>query len=642
MRQCVLFRSVCLLALCFVAATASAQRARENAVAEANDAFGTAVGREEIGLYSASSARGFSPSQAGNLRIDGLYFDQINQAKLASRIVRGSSVHVGISAQGFPFPAPTGVVDFHLRAPGEESAASVLLGLASYDQWYGELDFQTPVVEDVLSVGAGAGYSRNSSYRIAERSEETTLGAIALWRPLESLTIKPFWSWTEHLEYRERPYVFIGNSGYPRYRGVDLMAQPWTDYGFTSANYGVTADLELASDWDFAAGVFRSEADTDLNYEPSLLNTDGEERGDYAITASPPRNSHSTSGEIRLSRRFTAGRSQNALYMSVRGRDRSGESGGADTQAIGPATTNSVPLVPPLQFDPGATTRIDAQQLTPGIGYEGVWRDAGQISLGVQKSYYERTVYAPGAAPITGKSEPWLYYIAGAVHASQKLAVYASFTRGFEEIGNAPFNAANRDEVVPAQLTKQVDAGIRYQLTPRVQLVAGLFEIEKPYFDLDELNVFRHLGTTSNRGVELSLTGGLTDQLTVVAGIIAIDPKVSYDTGQGSEERTAVGPVPGLVRANFQYRLAAIEGLTLDAKIESTSKRYARYNSVRLPAVTTIDAGVRYATQVLGRDATFRLQLFNLTNEFSLSPNASGQLTPLDARRFDLSFTFDI
>ncbi len=642
MRQCVLFRSVCLLALCFVAATASAQRARENAVAEANDAFGTAVGREEIGLYSASSARGFSPSQAGNLRIDGLYFDQINQAKLASRIVRGSSVHVGISAQGFPFPAPTGVVDFHLRAPGEESAASVLLGLASYDQWYGELDFQTPVVEDVLSVGAGAGYSRNSSYRIAERSEETTLGAIAVWRPLESLTIKPFWSWTEHLEYRERPYVFIGNSGYPRYRGVDLMAQPWTDYGFTSANYGVTADLELASDWDFAAGVFRSEADTDLNYEPSLLNTDGEERGDYAITASPPRNSHSTSGEIRLSRRFTAGRSQNALYMSVRGRDRSGESGGADTQAIGPATTNSVPLVPPLQFDPGATTRIDAQQLTPGIGYEGVWRDAGQISLGVQKSYYERTVYAPGAAPITGKSEPWLYYIAGAVHASQKLAVYASFTRGFEEIGNAPFNAANRDEVVPAQLTKQVDAGIRYQLTPRVQLVAGLFEIEKPYFDLDELNVFRHLGTTSNRGVELSLTGGLTDQLTVVAGIIAIDPKVSYDTGQGSEERTAVGPVPGLVRANFQYRLAAIEGLTLDAKIESTSKRYARYNSVRLPAVTTIDAGVRYATQVLGRDATFRLQLFNLTNEFSLSPNASGQLTPLDARRFDLSFTFDI
>jgi iron complex outermembrane recepter protein len=628
--------------MCLLAGTAFAQRARENAVAEASDAFGTTVGREEIGLYSSSSARGFSPSQAGNLRIDGLYFDQINQAKLASRIVRGSSVHVGISAQGFPFPAPTGVVDFHLRAPGEETAASILLGVASYDQWYSELDFQTPLIDDVLSIGAGAGYSSNSSYRIAERSEETTLGAIARWRPIEALTVTPFWSWTEHLEFRERPYVFIGNSGYPRYRGIDLMAQPWTDYGFTSANYGVTANLDLAGDWQMAAGVFRSEADTNLNYEPSLLNTDGEERGDYSITASPPRNSHSTSGEIRVARKFASARMQNALYMSVRARDRSGESGGADTRALGAATTNWVPLVPPLDLDPGPTTRIDAQQLTPGIGYEGVWRDVGQISLGVQKAYYERTVYAPGAAAITGKSEPWLYYIAGAMHASRKLAVYASFTRGFEEIGNAPFNAANRDEVVPAQLTKQVDAGIRYQIGSRLQLVAGLFEIEKPYFDLDEVNVFRHVGTTSNRGLELSLTGALTDQLTVVAGVIAIDPKVSFDTGQGSEERTAVGPVPGLVRANVQYRIASIAGLTLDAKVEHTSRRWARYDTVRLPAVTTIDAGMRYNTQVLGRDATFRLQLLNLTNEFGLTPNASGQINPFDARRFDLSFAFDI
>ena len=420
------------------------------------------------------------------------------------------------------------------------------------------------------------------------------------------------------------------------------MAQPWTDYGFTSQNHGVTAQLDLPGEWELAAGVFRSEADTHLNYEPSLLNTDGAERGDYAITASPPRSSHSTSGEVRVSRRFTTQSIRSALYMSVRGRDRSGESGGADTRNLGPATTNWVPQVPPLDLVPGPTTRIDAEQVTPGIGYEGIWRDVGQLSVGVQKSYYERTVYAPDAAPISGKSEPWLYYLAAAVHASPKLAVYASFTRGFEEIGNAPFNAANRDEVVPAQLTEQIDAGIRYQLTPRLTLVAGLFEIEKPYFDLDELNVFRHVGTTRNRGIELSLTGAMTERLTVVAGVIAIDPKVSYDTGQGSEERTAVGPVPGLIRANLQYRVAAIEGLTLDAKIESTSKRYARYNSVRLPAVTTIDAGLRYDLQVLGRDATVRLQLFNLTNEFSLTPNASGQLTPLDARRFDLSFAFDL
>src|SRR6185437_12301784 len=85
---------------------AQAQRSNEDAVAEAIDAFGLSVGREAIGLYSATSARGFSPVQAGNLRIDGLYFDQVSaNAVLPVRIVRSAAVHVGIAAQGYLFPA---------------------------------------------------------------------------------------------------------------------------------------------------------------------------------------------------------------------------------------------------------------------------------------------------------------------------------------------------------------------------------------------------------------------------------------------------------------------------------------------------------------------------------------------------------
>jgi iron complex outermembrane receptor protein len=56
---------------------ALAQRADENAMLEAEDAFGTSIGRETIGLYSSSSVRGFSPTRAGNIRIDGLVFDQV-------------------------------------------------------------------------------------------------------------------------------------------------------------------------------------------------------------------------------------------------------------------------------------------------------------------------------------------------------------------------------------------------------------------------------------------------------------------------------------------------------------------------------------------------------------------------------------
>ena len=126
-------------------APAAAQRAGENAVRAADDAFGTSVGNERVGLYSPFGARGFSPVQAGNVRIEGLYFDY--QADLNDRVISGSNVRVGLSAQSYPFPAPTGVGDFSLRKPGDEAVLSVVGGLGPFGGLRVELDGQLPVTE---------------------------------------------------------------------------------------------------------------------------------------------------------------------------------------------------------------------------------------------------------------------------------------------------------------------------------------------------------------------------------------------------------------------------------------------------------------------------------------------------------------
>jgi iron complex outermembrane receptor protein len=59
------------------ARSAHAQRASENAVTQADDAFGTTIGSEKIGIYNEDDVRGFSPIQAGNARIEGLYVDKV-------------------------------------------------------------------------------------------------------------------------------------------------------------------------------------------------------------------------------------------------------------------------------------------------------------------------------------------------------------------------------------------------------------------------------------------------------------------------------------------------------------------------------------------------------------------------------------
>ena len=133
----------CALALAF-ANPANAQRTDNNAVTSADDAFGkTVVGDEQIGIYNPDDVRGFSPVSAGNLRLEGLFFDQ--QSYLTDRLIDGSTIHVGISAQGYPFPAPTGIADYSLRKPGDKFVASIGL---NYGPWYGksaELDVQVPI-----------------------------------------------------------------------------------------------------------------------------------------------------------------------------------------------------------------------------------------------------------------------------------------------------------------------------------------------------------------------------------------------------------------------------------------------------------------------------------------------------------------
>ena len=91
---------------------AHAQRAAENALNSADDAFGSSVGLENTGIYSESDTRGFSPTKAGNVRIDGVYYDPVGS--LSSRLRIGNVVRIGFAAEEYPFQAPTGIVEYRL------------------------------------------------------------------------------------------------------------------------------------------------------------------------------------------------------------------------------------------------------------------------------------------------------------------------------------------------------------------------------------------------------------------------------------------------------------------------------------------------------------------------------------------------
>ncbi len=152
-----MLRSVSFIAILLTSATpALGQRADENAVKAADDAFGTSVGKETIGLYSADNVRGFSPITAGNIRIEGLSVTE--HGGFTQRVVSGSTIRVGLAAQSYPFPAPTGLADFSLRSSGNEAVLSPAIYLGPNRGVALEIDALLPIIRDRLSVAAGVSY----------------------------------------------------------------------------------------------------------------------------------------------------------------------------------------------------------------------------------------------------------------------------------------------------------------------------------------------------------------------------------------------------------------------------------------------------------------------------------------------------
>jgi iron complex outermembrane receptor protein len=616
-------------------------RATENAVTQAEDAFGFTIGRETLGLYTSSNVRGFSPLAAGNVRIEGLYFDQF--FGLTARVRQSTVIRVGLSAQGYPFPSPTGIVDYRLRKPGDEASLSMLASVDSYGAATIEADAVVPLVPGRLSLGIGAYGARNSFFNGTD-SLSHNQGIMLRWQLTPEAEIIPFWTRSQVYDDEQGPiYVPAGPFLPPPIRRRRFDGPEWADYAGVATTQGVLASVAPGQDWLLRAGLFRSLFDDTSIYSHLLtdLQPDGSAR--RLIIADPRSRFVSVSGEVRLTRRLVEGPRVHLFHLSGRARDRRQRYDGADAVDFGPTRIGDRFDAAQPAFTFGEQTRDVVRQWTAGVAYEGRWSGVGELGFGISRTDYEKRVELPGLAPATTASTPWLYNVSGAAYLSSRLALYGSYARGLEESGVAPASAVNRNEPLAAILTTQWDAGFRYALNDGLKLIAGVFELEKPYFNLDQANRFALLGDVRNRGVEMSLSGALTPRLNIVAGAVLLRPRV---TGEGVT-LGRVGPRPvGLpvrsIELNADWRPAGLEGLSFDLGISHTSSIPAtRDNRVSLPDRTLIDLGARYRFRLGSRGASLRIQISNITNVEGFELRGAGAYDNIPGRVATAYLTVD-
>src|SRR6185312_7692289 len=485
----------------FAVIPAHAQRAGENAVTQADDAFGTSVGNEKIGIYNENNVRGFSPIQAGNERIEGLYFDKVGDAN--DRIQASSRIRVGIAAQGFAFPAPTGIVDFSLRTPGDSARLSAFTEANSWGTYNFQFDAVMPF-GNAFSLGGGVGTDHNL-FPDGGANYESNIGVLARWLPLPELEILPFWS---------RKDTYIRKGGEADQLSGDFLPSPnperhlwgpdWATHRDFSYNYGSLVNLSLSS-WRVRLGLFRSEFASPKNSFPQLSRLDRTVRGELEGKVSPASYLGSTSGEFRLEKTFGTSRFVQRLILSLRGRNWNGRYGNSVTADVGPQAINQFIAAPKpaISFAPLIHDHVDESWI--GLGYQVAWQNRLQMSLGVQKARYHKRTVAPGGVATELNAAPWLLTGSATGDLTDSVQIFGSYTQGLEENGIAPSNAVNGNQALPATATRQKDGGVRWKLVPRASLVADVFDLKKFYFNFDPTHVYRELGTLENKGAELSL-----------------------------------------------------------------------------------------------------------------------------------------
>jgi iron complex outermembrane receptor protein len=613
--------AVAALAGAFGAAPAQAQHAADNPVASADDAFGLTLGLESVGMYGPGGVRGFSPEAAGNVRIEGLYFDQ--QGALSNRVIEGSAIRVGLNEIGYAFPAPTGIVDYRLRNPGGATPhATVIANVGPYDAWGISVDGTLPLSgkQLLLPVGVSAQVSTQTPYNSypGYTSRVTNAGATPQWSPNDKVTVRGLFDWQQTRDARTVPLFFAAGDFLPPLIPRGYLGQNWATGRSTTENLGGLVAAQLGRKWSLHAGIFHSVSDNPVSFADLYTAVQPDGQSEHTVVGYPDQSAASTSGEVRLTGRLRAGEWRHELIFLARGRDVLARYGGEDAVDVGPAMIGAGLQVPQPNFSYSGRTRDRTQLWSIGSAYHIDWDRRAELELGIQQENYRKNVSSPGIPASKLSDRPLRAYGNSALAVTRLLTVYASYTQGLEDSGTAPVSARNGGAVLPASRTWQVESGLRYRVTPRLKVITDVYELQKPYFNLDASGVDRELGVQRARGIELSISGRPIAHLDVDAGVLAdkvgiVGPDLAAD-GVGL---IAIGQPRLQYSVNLDYTIPWWPAASLDlAAVHFGHAPATVDNRVYVPTATELSLGGRYAFTVLGKSSTLRVQVQNVSDSY--------------------------
>ncbi|MEV9498626.1 TonB-dependent siderophore receptor [Aliarcobacter butzleri] len=202
----------------------------------------------------------------------------------------------------------------------------------------------------------------------------------------------------------------------------------------------------------------------------------------------------------------------------------------------------------------------------------------------------------------------------------EELTTYATYIESLEAGTIVGDRYKNEGQILAPYKSKQYEIGTKYSLfDEKVLLNGSLFRIEKANKyekDTTPKLTLTQEGEEIHQGIELGITGKVTDNLTIIAGGTLIDLSVEKVEDKALEGKKPINAASKMAKLYSEYEISQIKGLAITGGAYYTGKSYGdRSNKDVLPSYTLYDAGLRYKTKLDKYPTTFNLNVQNLTDE---------------------------
>ncbi|GAC1035032.1 TonB-dependent receptor [Pseudomonas sp. No.21] len=392
------------------------------------------------------------------------------------------------------------------------------------------------------------------------------------------------------------------------------FAQPWTysrakdTFGALRGEYDLSESLMVYA----AAGARRGDYDF-LRHAVQLTN----DAGRFVVSPRAfQREEEVRTATVGLRNWFSTGSVGHTLNLSLNRFDMTFDNSGARyangvSNLFDPATLPE-PVTPTAADNPTHTRSVlSSLALADTLSFAG---DSVLLTLGARLQRVEVDSSEPGE-PDQRYDERATSPALGVVwRTTEALSLYANYMEGLTQGQTAPETASNAGQVFAPYRSKQVEAGIKYDMG-NLTSTLSVFRIEKPAY-YTENGYLRPDGEQRNQGLELNLFGEPLGGVRILGGAMLLDAELTRTANGSNDGNRAIGAPVLNANLGVEWDLPQVQGLTLTARAIHTGAQYLDpANTQKADAWQRYDLGARYAFSVGETDVTLRASVENVMDK---------------------------